>query len=700
MSVGAPTAAASASAPRCSRRPLAWAADAGYSKVVLSAFPHNTRAIAFYERHGFTLEGCRARQFRRDGRYLDELLMGRSIGAADVERPVAVPVANALAAPATPVADTFAALALTRSDVNRLGRALVPVGWVLLLPVPFLVFWGLGWIHISRAHGALVEHGVLHDTTAPGVWAALAVVYLVWIVALMVASIWAARPARLPLPALRPAHAADAQGAPPPACRPQVPGGPRRGQPRRAARDRPRVARRARDARARRREPRRGRSPRARDRAATPTAAKVLRTTPPTGRQRKAVVLARIAKASIERVVGRRRHARGGRPVHPAQEGRRQLHGALPVPRRKDAVVLGRPGREALLLLRLRRGRRPARRSSKRRRTSTSPRRSRRWPTASACSSTTRRRAAAPTPTASAASACSSCSSSPAPTTSACCGRRGRRQAARAYLSRARPRRGGLPRSTAWASALPGWANLRDAAAKKGFSERELTDAGLVVPGKKGGVYDRFRGRLMFPLADERGRVLGFGARTLGDDKPKYLNSPETLLYHKSEALFGLDQAKASAARLDRLFVVEGYTDVIALVQAGVTNVVASMGTAFTEEQLKRLTRHTRNLFLCFDADAAGLGAMNRALELARRQRRYHARGARARRSRPRRLRARRRRRRGISGACGRRRRRCYNSRSAPCLLLTTCQSVDGRMRAFARLAGHPRAGGRAPDRA
>ena len=191
-------------------------------------------------------------------------------------------------------------------------------------------------------------------------------------------------------------------------------------------------------------------------------------------------------------------------------------------------------------------------------------------------------------------------------------------QAARAYLT-ARGLGEDVCRQYRLGFSLPGWANLRDASAKKGFNERELTDAGLVVPGKKGGVYDRFRGRLMFPLADERGRVLGFGARTLGDDKPKYLNSPETLLYHKSEALFGLDKAKASAAREDRLFVVEGYTDVIALVQAGVTNVVASMGTAFTEEQLKRLTRHTRNLFLCFDADAAGLGAMNRALELARR---------------------------------------------------------------------------------
>ena len=163
------------------------------------------------------------------------------------------------------------------------------------------------------------------------------------------------------------------------------------------------------------------------------------------------------------------------------------------------------------------------------------------------------------------------------------------------------------------------WRTLSDAARAKGFSERELLDAGLVVPGSKGASYDRFRGRLMFPLTDERGRVLGFGARTLGDDKPKYLNSPETPLYHKSEALFGLDKAKAAAVKDDRIFVVEGYTDVLALVQSGVENVVASMGTAFTEAQLRRIARLTRNLYLCFDADAAGLGAMQRALELARR---------------------------------------------------------------------------------
>jgi DNA primase len=166
---------------------------------------------------------------------------------------------------------------------------------------------------------------------------------------------------------------------------------------------------------------------------------------------------------------------------------------------------------------------------------------------------------------------------------------------------------------------LPGWERLRDGAIAKGFTEQDLLDAGLVIPGKRGRPYDRFRGRIMFPLADERGRSLGFGARTMGDEKPKYLNSPETPLYHKSEALFGLDKAKAAARQEDRVYVVEGYTDVMALAQAGVANVVASMGTALTEQQLERMARLTRTIYLCYDADAAGIGAMQRALKLGRR---------------------------------------------------------------------------------
>ncbi|HEX6944747.1 MAG TPA: DNA primase, partial [Casimicrobiaceae bacterium] len=166
---------------------------------------------------------------------------------------------------------------------------------------------------------------------------------------------------------------------------------------------------------------------------------------------------------------------------------------------------------------------------------------------------------------------------------------------------------------------MPGWEKLRDAAVAKGFTEQDLLDAGLVIPGKRGRPYDRFRGRIMFPLGDERGRTLGFGARTMGDEKPKYLNSPETPLYHKSEALFGLDKAKVAARREDRVYVVEGYTDVMALAQAGVANVVASMGTALTEQQLERMARLTRTIYLCYDADAAGIGAMQRALTLGRR---------------------------------------------------------------------------------
>jgi DNA primase len=166
---------------------------------------------------------------------------------------------------------------------------------------------------------------------------------------------------------------------------------------------------------------------------------------------------------------------------------------------------------------------------------------------------------------------------------------------------------------------LPGWEKLRDAAIAKGFTEQDLLDAGLVIPGKRGRPYDRFRGRIMFPLGDERGRTLGFGARTMGDEKPKYLNSPETPLYHKSEALFGLDKARAAARQEDRVYVVEGYTDVMALAQAGVANVVASMGTALTEQQLERMARLTRTIYLCYDADAAGIGAMQRALTLGRR---------------------------------------------------------------------------------
>ena len=162
----------------------------------------------------------------------------------------------------------------------------------------------------------------------------------------------------------------------------------------------------------------------------------------------------------------------------------------------------------------------------------------------------------------------------------------------------------------------PGGTILAGKAREKGYPQAELAAAGLV--NRRGNDY--FAGRLVFPLADARGRVLGFGARRLRDDDPipaKYVNSPEGELFRKGAIVYGLDRARATIAREDRAVVVEGYTDVLALHQAGLTAVVASMGTALTEPQLKELRRLTSHLFLCFDADAAGEAATLRGMELA-----------------------------------------------------------------------------------
>jgi len=158
---------------------------------------------------------------------------------------------------------------------------------------------------------------------------------------------------------------------------------------------------------------------------------------------------------------------------------------------------------------------------------------------------------------------------------------------------------------------------LLKAATDKGFTLEQLVAVGLVQDGRRGKI-DRFRGRLMFPFTDHRGRVLGFGARVLDDSKPKYLNSPETDLYHKSSLVFGLGAARQTIAREDRVYVVEGYTDVLALSQHGVANCVACMGTSLTGQQLTEISRFTKNIYLSFDADAAGRSAMLRALKLAK----------------------------------------------------------------------------------
>jgi DNA primase len=162
----------------------------------------------------------------------------------------------------------------------------------------------------------------------------------------------------------------------------------------------------------------------------------------------------------------------------------------------------------------------------------------------------------------------------------------------------------------------PGGAALARRAFQEGFERDELLAVGLL--NRRGNDY--FQRRLLFPLADARGAIRGFQARKLYDDdplQPKYVNSPESDLFHKGDLLYGLDSARQAIAKADRAVVVEGNTDVLALRQAGVQPVVASMGTALTEKQLRELQRLTKRVFLCFDADAAGQEATLRGMALA-----------------------------------------------------------------------------------
>ncbi len=162
------------------------------------------------------------------------------------------------------------------------------------------------------------------------------------------------------------------------------------------------------------------------------------------------------------------------------------------------------------------------------------------------------------------------------------------------------------------------WDRMLLASRRAGFSEEELRAAGLATRSKKGSLYDRFRERIMFPLADERGRVVGFGARAMRENQPpKYLNSSDGEVYHKGSQLFGLHLARKEAARAGSVVLAEGYTDVLALHQAGLRGAVGLMGTALTEEQVGILARTARTLELALDADRAGQRAMLRAAELA-----------------------------------------------------------------------------------
>lgn len=170
--------------------------------------------------------------------------------------------------------------------------------------------------------------------------------------------------------------------------------------------------------------------------------------------------------------------------------------------------------------------------------------------------------------------------------------------------------------------ALSGWENFSKEALSKGYSQDLLEKTGLVVKKEDGPdsyrVYDRFRGRVIFPVHNISGKVIAFGARMLGKEKnqPKYINSPETEIYHKSNVLYGLYQAKNTIRQNDNCYLVEGYTDVISLHQAGVDNVVSSSGTALTEEQIKLIRRFSENVTVLFDGDAAGIKAALRGIDL------------------------------------------------------------------------------------
>ncbi|MBN1857328.1 MAG: DNA primase, partial [Dehalococcoidia bacterium] len=154
-----------------------------------------------------------------------------------------------------------------------------------------------------------------------------------------------------------------------------------------------------------------------------------------------------------------------------------------------------------------------------------------------------------------------------------------------------------------------GWNDLQDLLFSRGYTEQELLDAGLLVEREGGGTYDRFRDRLMFPIFDHAGKVIGFGARAIGDIQPKYINSPQSRIFDKGNVLYGIHIARTAARRAERIILVEGYTDVLQAHQHGWENVVAPMGTSLTEGQASALSRITRNIYLALDADAAGQNA-------------------------------------------------------------------------------------------
>ena len=160
------------------------------------------------------------------------------------------------------------------------------------------------------------------------------------------------------------------------------------------------------------------------------------------------------------------------------------------------------------------------------------------------------------------------------------------------------------------------WSALYTYLKGKGYKDADIEGAGLTVRRDDGGYYDRFRGRVMFPIIDVRGNIIGFGGRAMGDGQPKYLNSPETVIFNKSRNLFALNLAKNS--KHSQMLIMEGYMDVVSLHQNGIINAVASLGTALTQEQARMLGRYSKEIILCYDSDNAGIAAAERAIEVLR----------------------------------------------------------------------------------
>jgi len=165
--------------------------------------------------------------------------------------------------------------------------------------------------------------------------------------------------------------------------------------------------------------------------------------------------------------------------------------------------------------------------------------------------------------------------------------------------------------------APPGWDNLLNALGTSEAAKQRLSQIGMTLEKDNGGYYDRFRDRIIFPIRDQRGQAIGFGGRVFDDSLPKYLNSPETPIFHKGRELYGLFQARHHLKDMQRIYIVEGYMDVLALTQYGIRNVVASLGTAVTENHLERLYRICPQIIFCFDGDSAGQKAAWRAMEIA-----------------------------------------------------------------------------------